>query len=161
MLAGGRGSGLKQLCPLISLCRQSLRLMQTEAEFLELPAPYGVGSRRRSMLMPRGSRLTGDEGPIYAAFIAISRPTRRTRLSALRPDIFPLGTVGQLACPSVAQMLREVTEVTRGFGLSTLDSKNCLDFAHASAEQRTCSENSPSSSPLRRRSAAVPAPAGR
>ena len=72
--------------------------MQTEAEFLELPAPYGGGgSRRRSMLMPRGSRLTGDEGPIYAAFIAISRPTRRTRLSALRPDIFPLGTVGQLA----------------------------------------------------------------
>ena len=58
MLAGGRGSGLKQLCPLISLCRQSLRLMQTEAEFLELPAPYGVGSRRRSMLMPRGSRPT-------------------------------------------------------------------------------------------------------
>ena len=57
MLAGGRGSGLKQLCPLISLCRQSLRLMQTEAEFL--PAPYGVGSRRRSMLMPRGSRPTG------------------------------------------------------------------------------------------------------
>ena len=42
MLAGGRGSGLKQLCPLISLCRQSLRLMQTEAEFLELPASYGV-----------------------------------------------------------------------------------------------------------------------
>jgi hypothetical protein len=59
MLAGGRGSGLKQLCPLISLCRQSLRLMQTEAEFLELPAPYGVGSRRRSMLMSRGSRPTG------------------------------------------------------------------------------------------------------
>ena len=35
--------GLKQLCRLISLCRQSLRLMQTEAEFLELPAPYGGG----------------------------------------------------------------------------------------------------------------------
>jgi len=43
MLAGGRGSGLKQLCPLISLCRQSLRLMQTEAEFLELrPIRRGV-----------------------------------------------------------------------------------------------------------------------
>ena len=77
---------------------------------------------------------------------------------AVRPDIFPLGTVGQSACPSVAQMLREVT---RGFGLSAFDSKNCLDFAHASAEERTCSENSPSSSPLRRRSAAAPAPAGR
>jgi len=97
MLAGGRGSGLKQLCPLISLCRQSLRLMQTEAEFLELPAPCGVGSRRRSMLMPRGSRPDrGDEWPIYAAFIAIFRPTRRTRLSALQLNIFPLGTVGQL-----------------------------------------------------------------
>jgi len=33
--------------------------MQTEAEFLELPASYGVGSRRRSMSMPRGSRPTG------------------------------------------------------------------------------------------------------
>jgi len=34
--------------------------MQTEAEFLELPPPHGVRSRRRSMSMPRGSRP--DEG---------------------------------------------------------------------------------------------------
>ena len=81
MLAGGRGSGLKQLCPLISLCRQSWRLMQTEAEFLELPAPYGVASRRRSMLMPRGSRPTGGMKGRFMRHSLMQKKRRRGRTS--------------------------------------------------------------------------------
>jgi hypothetical protein len=46
--------------------------MQTEAEFLQLPvAAFDVDAARQPP-------DRGDEGPIYAAFIAISRPTRRT-----------------------------------------------------------------------------------
>jgi hypothetical protein len=72
--------------------------MQTEAEFLEPAVPIRRGvAEAFDVDAAREPPHRGDEGPICAAFIAISRPTRRTRLSALRPDIFPLGTVGQLA----------------------------------------------------------------